>query len=373
MLDSLFDSTKVRKTYELKFEEVRESQRDATNWLTNDLRKRGLECSGPGMQKLTEHLVGQIKERSDLYFEALFEAIDEHKAIDEKLSSELFNLMANFIKSEKAVAASSISQRCARCNMIEMANEFSRGLALEMTRVEGLVTNKIELRIDEVNKLIKAQEEAGSENRLPTKTFGQPIKWIFSGIGTALLILIVTRISENQDGKGSTSAENDVSAKDVSSRQVDSVATAHVSGSSNTPAKSIETHFEIGAGKIYHVNHEGQRRVWFNNTGPIIYYKEAEICSSNRKLAVLYRDQYHYYIKVVNADGTHSQDWKIDTYSKYPPSPRNLTWITEDKLRIFLSSINHPFKIESFKVSSNGTYELLLDDFNFLIAVQRFR
>lgn len=117
--------------------------------------------------------------------------------------------------------------------------------------------------------------------------------------------------------------------------------------SSNTVSKKTEPYFEIREGIIHHII-DGKEKQWFNS---IFSYTEVQISKFNKKLAVLYKNSdNNYYIKVVNPDGTNNQDWKIETYSAYPQSPRNLTWVGENKLRIFLSSINHPFEIESFKL-----------------------
>lgn len=133
--------------------------------------------------------------------------------------------------------------------------------------------------------------------------------------------------------------------------------------------KDPDPHFQIRNGKIFHLIH-GKEIAWFENP---IGYTEARISKFDKKLAVLYKSSHNYFIKVVNPDGINNQDWEIKTYSKYPQSPRNLTWIAKNKIRIYLNSINHPFKIESFELEADGTYDLIMDEFNFLVQVERYR
>ena len=108
---------------------------------------------------------------------------------------------------------------------------------------------------------------------------------------------------------------------------------------------------------------------------------EAVLSPDNKKLAAAVNDNpnhYSAYIYVINVDGSNHHKYYVDVnmFSNVSEVIKNITWISNDKLRAYLSSNKYEtnsFRIESFPLKSNGTYDLTLDKFNTLVSVNKFR
>jgi len=80
-------------------------------------------------------------------------------------------------------------------------------------------------------------------------------------------------------------------------------------------------------------------------------------------------------INIINIDNTYHQAFQVKN-SFIGGTVKNLIWISNNKLRVYLATNSRnygEFRIDSFPLTGSGTYELTIDDYNTLIAVDKFR
>ena len=135
----------------------------------------------------------------------------------------------------------------------------------------------------------------------------------------------------------------------------------------NTTGKLIRKNFVFGSSYIKYVVGEHEQKLLDGSP----HHSEAVLSPNKKKIATIdSRDN----INIINTDNTYHQAFKVKDNSW--EGINNLIWVSNNKLRVYLEK-RHPrvryFKIGSFPLSESGTYELTIDDYNTLIAVDKFR